>query len=430
MLCLFILFLGCIFATESLGFFGQTQQSSDFHVRNAFFDTLVRDDWPLFNAEGHYIVYYLTYWLPSAALARISQANPNLILHLWTLLHFCTLFALLYLRFKHKTLILMGIMFSVSSLFEWVEMPFLLRELAERVPSAQPVFEFFIPLWDYNNGFRYDDLWRQLAFSCFNNGLPVGIFFSLLLAARPRPAAMLHYSSLIVASSPLSALALLPYIGAKLITQVKRIRDCCRIVLSDIAVPSSLLLLTCVTAYLASTYDASQTRFLWQASPLYLDNSQNLDFRIVRYIIIFLLMGSPAWVFLHRQFRHTIAFHYVLLMLLILPLIWVGYENNEFLLKGSVPVFLFLSVLYTLAFSSCRQQWKKRVMLLFFAASSMHFVVDITLRYAHYYSWDPVKREQNIRNDWEGHLNHPGHMYYSRFIGKPSCPVILKTPSE
>lgn len=324
----------------------------------------------------------------------------------------------------------MALIFVIAPLYEWVEAPFLFAELEERVPWTQPVYDLFEPLMKYLAGMRYDNLWRQLAYCTFNNALPVATAFALLLAACPKPAATLHYSALIVSSSPLSALALMPYLGLRLLPQLKRGRDWLRMFTSSGAVPAGILLLFCVAIYFSSTHDASQTRFLWQDSSLYKGLETDGAYRMGRYAIMLFLTAVPAIFFLYRRFHRLAAFRSSLFLMVFLPLIWVGYENNELLFKGSMPLFLCLSILYMLSFCHCRKRWVRTVFLLFFAASSMHFVVDVTLRFGHYYSWDPAMRERNIRNDWEGHLNHPGHMYYSRFIGKPSCPVILKTQDD
>lgn len=426
--CLFVLFLGCLFATESLGFFGQTQQLADFSVRNAFYETLVRDSWPLFNDRAEYIVYYLAYWLPPAALAKIvSHVEPNAILHCWTLLHFCTVFGLLYVRFRHKTLLLMGIIFMVAPVFEWVEIPFLLRELAERFPATQSIYDCSMPLWDWNIGFRYDNLWRQLALCSFNNGLPAGLLFALLMAARPQPAAALHYSALIVSSSPLSAVAFLPYLGMRLAAQVRSKADAKKLLLSHAAVPAALLLLVCVAAYFSSSVQASPPRFLWQYSNSYSGREQDLLYRLGRYAIIVSLTMLPAWFFLSKRFIHTAAFRSSMFLLMLLPLVWIGNDNNELLLKGSVTVFLFLAVLYMLAYCHCPQRWMRRALLAFFAASSIFFVIDLTLRFSHFYTWNPALMKQNINNEWGGHLNHHDRLFYSQFFGRPAYPCLLKT---
>ena len=51
-----LLVLGAAFCTASLGLHGHVPQQWDFTVRNPIYETLVRCDWPLYNAEGGYFI--------------------------------------------------------------------------------------------------------------------------------------------------------------------------------------------------------------------------------------------------------------------------------------------------------------------------------------------------------------------------------------
>lgn len=129
----FLLVLGCLFAVESLGINGHAQQSGDFIVRNAIYDSLVRESWPLHSERGEYFVYYHAYWLPPALLAKwLGAAFSSFLLWGWTVLGFVLGFSLLYLRFKRSTLLLMAILFLMGPLNTWGELAYILCELSEK----------------------------------------------------------------------------------------------------------------------------------------------------------------------------------------------------------------------------------------------------------------------------------------------------------
>ena len=55
---LMVLALLCLGWTESIGLNGHVIQHHDFIVRNAIYDTLVREPWPIAGAGGSYFSYW------------------------------------------------------------------------------------------------------------------------------------------------------------------------------------------------------------------------------------------------------------------------------------------------------------------------------------------------------------------------------------
>ena len=49
---------------------GITSQHADFVVRNPIYETLIRCDWPLAEADGRHFIYYLAFWLPPALICK------------------------------------------------------------------------------------------------------------------------------------------------------------------------------------------------------------------------------------------------------------------------------------------------------------------------------------------------------------------------
>jgi predicted secreted protein len=77
---LVVLALLCLGWVESIGLNGHVIQHHDFIVRNAIYETLVREPWPIAGAGGSYFSYYLAFWLVPAGLSKLL---PGVGAELW-----------------------------------------------------------------------------------------------------------------------------------------------------------------------------------------------------------------------------------------------------------------------------------------------------------------------------------------------------------
>lgn len=414
-----LLLLGCLFAVESLGINGHAQQSGDFIVRNAIYDSLVRESWPLHSERGEYFVYYHAYWLPPALLAKwLGASFSTVLLWGWTVLGFVLGFSLLYLRFKRCTLLLMAILFLTGPLNTWGELPYILRELSEKVnsltPLAQVSYEY---LGELNQGFAYVSFWNQIAFNSFNNALPFFVFMAWFFACRPQPVQALSAASLTVVTSPLTALVTLPYLAickwkqrSELLT--KR---------AFLLVPFVLLL--AVVALYYSGGNSSTVAFLWNNLPEVSGKLADASARFSRHLLIMHLMIIPTFFLLRKRFKRTAAYRYAILLIALLPLIWIGRWNNELLIKGSILLFFLLAIMYALLI--CYEKGVRRyAAIVFLALTSIMFFWDMAARFLHFYSWNPQQMEKNIRTAWNGHLNHPDHPWYKNFWGTRNSSIL------
>ena len=418
---LFVLLLlfGCLFAVESLGINGHAQQSGDFIVRNAIYDSLVRESWPLHSERGEYFVYYHAYWLPPALLAKwLGESFSTIFLWGWTVLGFGLGFSLLYLRFKRSTLLLMGILFLTGPLNTWGELPYILSELSEKcnfiTPLVQVSYKYF---GDLNQGFAYVSFWNQIAFNSFNNALPFFVFIALFFACRPRPVAMLSAASLTVVSSPLTALVTLPYLA---ICRRKQWRE----LLSKSAfLLAPFMLLLAVLGLYFSGGNSSTVAFLWNELPEVGGKLADASARFSRHLLLMHLMIIPTFFLLRKRFKHTAAYRYAIILIAVLPLIWIGRWNNELLIKGSTLLFFLLGVMYTLLIRY-EKGVRHYVAILYLTLTSIMFFWDMAARFLHFYSWNPQQMEKNIRSSWNGHLNHPEHPWYKNFWGTRNSSIL------
>ena len=64
----------CLMLVLLCGFTGHCQQHADFIIRNAVYERLAANSWPLVTEDGHHFIYYLGHWLPPALAASFCPA--------------------------------------------------------------------------------------------------------------------------------------------------------------------------------------------------------------------------------------------------------------------------------------------------------------------------------------------------------------------
>ena len=144
----------------------------------------------------------------------------------------------------------------------------------------------------------------------------------------------------------------------------------------------------------------------------------------MKAVFIVLLMLVPMCLFLVGRYKNTAAFRVCVLLIVMLPLVWVGYENNELLFKGSAVVFMLLVLLYASALVQAKG-WRRAVLVVFCLLSAGEFCWDVGFRIVHKYTTDEQRMQQHIRDEWNGHLNHPDHLAYKNFFGRSPHASIL-----
>lgn len=409
---------------ELIGYTGHVSQSVDFMVRNPIYHTLVRDAWPIFSARGEYFIYYHSFWLPAALISKCLGAavSPDVILYLWVLLGLLLFIFLMFTRIRGKVLTLFVILCLLGNA---TELPKLLLYL-----PPFPGHDLCVKALSYS-GFgttmRYTHFWVSVAYA-FNSAVPAlvcgGLFLSKILPRRYFPIA----AALIASSSPFCTLALFPLMLILILRDVSILRK----MLSDIKVWFCVMLLVACGMYFMGQ-EASETRFIWSDS----ENLLNLPeafrlpiVRMLRYIYITLGCLIPAFLLIRRRLRRNVWFHTLFALVFILPFVWIGRHNNEFLLKGSIYLFVIYAWLLTEELRYAGQR-KRIALVLFLLASSLHLGADAMSRHWADYSWKPEKIAEHIESSWHDTLNNPDDYCYKQFWGKVLCPAIqYSVPGE
>lgn len=407
---------------ELIGYTGHVTQSMDFMVRNPIYHTLVREAWPIFSERGEYFIYYHSFWLPPALICKCLGAavSPDVILSLWVLLGLLLFIFLMFTRLRGRVLTLFVILCLLGNATELPKLPCYL--------ASFPGHDSYLKALGYC-GFgatlRYTHFWVSMVYA-FNSAVPAlvcgGLLLSKILPKRYFPIA----AALIASSSPFCTLALAPLMLILLFRNVSLLRE----LLSDIKVWFCVLLLVACGMYYVGQ-EASETRFIWSDSASLLNESIRQPFvRMFRYMYITLGCLIPAFLLLRRGLRRNVWFHTLFALAFILPLVWIGRHNNEFLLKGSIYLFVIYAWLLTEEWRYAG--WRKRVVLvLFLLASSLHLGTDAMSRHWTDYSWKPEKIAEHVESSWHDTLNHPEDYCYKQFWGKVMCPAIqYSVPGE
>lgn len=389
-------------ATALIGFHGCFPQHGDMMVRNAVYESLVREPWPLYSAGGDYFVYYLLFWLPPAALTKLCGFGGQTWLFLWTFAGLYFTIRLLSERFRAWAFPLLALFFASECMANNVNL------------SGENWVHF-------NFSFGLNQLCNS-----YNHAVPAALAAALLFTrtcpARHLPLLM----ALSALASPFAALALLPWV----LTRLWPLLRCGKVTMPFFLNAAAALLWAAVAAaYLSGQAEqGSFAGFVWQDMPYWDEPMQSLPYRGGVLCMMLLCALLPLWMLVHPRFRRTCFFRCLVLLGVALPLLWVGRLHNEWLYKGSLVFAMGQVALWSLSLKTAvrRRRWGYVVCaLLFFALSS-----EQCLRYLYgkgkHFAFTPQGMEQNLQGDWQGHLNHPDSYEYGNFFGVNRFPLLLK----
>ena len=418
-----LLVLGAAFCTASLGLHGHVLQQWDFTVRNPIYETLVRCDWPLYNAEGGYFVYYMAYWLPPALVSKLCTGfiSHTSVLWWWNFAGVLLLFLALWLRWRKRVLLIMLLVMMLGSLNDLRRFYGFFKWAWEQCPALECLEPWVSPLADWTNYF-FSGLWNQIACCTPHSALPVCIVIALICSRRLNALYIPFVSSLTVLWSPLAAVALLPWVTCITRSHLKTPADV-KTLLSQESLWAGVALLGMVGAYF-SCAQSGMLHWVTSDAPYYNDWMQTSFVRGFKALFIVLLMLIPLCLFLAGRYRNTAAFRVCALLIIVLPFVWVGYENNELLFKGSAVIFMLLVLLYASALVHAKG-WRRTLLVAFCLLSAVEFCWDVGFRILHKYTTDESIMQAHRQDALQGHLNHPDHFVYKNFFGRSPHASVL-----
>lgn len=422
-----LLVAGAALCTECLGLHGHMPQTWDYVVRNPIYETLVRCDWPLYNAEGGYFVYYMAYWLPPALMSKVLgfAISPISILWIWNAMGVLLLLLTLWLRWRKRVGIILLLILAMGSLNDLRRIYGLAKWTWEQCPALEWIEPFVRVLTDWTNYF-FLGLWNQIAINTPHTALPVCLVIAIVLSKRLPWRHIPYTSALAVLWSPLASACMLPWLMVYMKSKLSRFSGFIEL-FRPCSMWGALGLLCCVVMYF-SCMESGMIHAVWVPSPYYNEWMKDDVMRVIKSLFITCQMLIPAFVFLGSKYKRTAAFVVSAALICFLPFVWVGYENNELLFKGSAVIMMLLVILYASRFIYSHGIWRL-LLIAFVVLSAAEFMWDMAFRVIHKYTWSEEGISRNIKDEWAGHLNHPQHSAYKNFFGHRPCGHLLYSQS-
>ena len=415
---LFIVLAASLIVVEMIGFHGHSLQHGDFFVRNPIYETLIRDEWPIYNPDGQYFVYYLSFWLPPAFLAKITEGaiTPATILWLWVYIGVALGFLTLFLRIRGRILPLFILLFLVGTVWDW---RFIQNSIHYRAQFSP--FCAMLDSWlEYLNLLPVHVPWRTALNCTFNHSIPVFLTFTLLISPYVPRLVYPFFAALMVSGSPLGALAIFGILIYRLIPAFTD-REQCFYLASRWYLWVATLLVVLVALYFAEGSSAVTPRWAWEKHPVVgLDKALACTGQLAGAAI----MIAAAFIFLYK-YRRTGLFIYMILMFALCSVFFMGAVNNEWQFKASLLPYCCFAFLASYAWKHMGH--KSRILFMCFVLFCSGAVVQTGINLFRTYSWNKIQIQKNIRNEWNGHLYHPEHWVSSSFWGDGNVnPIFIR----
>ena len=405
----------CIFVADSIGFMGQVVQSFDAPYRNAMYNTLVQQPWPVFSSYNDYMVYYHAFWLPPALLSKCLGCGQWVILSVWSFVGIFLVFLVLFTRFRARTLFIFILLLFIGSVYDHVRRPF---------------FDAYVLGSHSRNEWHnivYTSVWVSIRDIYHATIVPL-LILSLMYTRLVKYEAYIFVAAFMVACGPMQALTSLPLILIWLLPSFKKSGFFYNLItgITWLAVPVVFLSLY----YIMHGNNSIGYSTLFHELPYLKKAISLLNTRIAIYVSILFFMLCPLIVIFKRNvIKDTYKILLVILSVL-LPLIWVGKWHNELLFKGSLVISFLLAVVYSRKFF--RSRWDVKFLLcLFFVLSSSRSLHDVSDRVVKSHTYAPELMKNNYKNDWNCHMNHKDDPIYCNFFGRtPSMNVLYDKAGE
>ncbi len=379
-------------------------QTLDYVVRNPMFRDLELYSWPVTydlsmqpdivknftgDAQVAMYVYYFTWWLPPAFVARVLyfmgvestwfvEAIANFALYLWAVVGLCLTFYCLVRYLKRYSYWIL----SAFVLFSGFDFPaFLMKEM------HYPAYEQQAEWWaEY---FQYSANTTQL-YWVFNQSIPVWLIVAVFLILRDNKNKA-GWASLCFAYSPYATLGMIPFAlyailhnnGNKLKTRIQNALS-----VENTLIPASMAIVFGFFYYLELNAGTTNGGFLFVTNPEFKTVTVYILFIIVEFLVYFYLMGKTA----HKYLFYKV----VLLELIFIPLYKSG-MNNDFAMRASIPALFILMVMclqYVFEMGDAGEKKKRKAMLICLmigyltSCTEIQRNVSLTLKYPQRYYID------------------------------------------
>ena len=348
--------------------------------RNAIFHDLIDYSWPVIYDNGNALVYYCTFWLPAALVGKLFGWISGLIA-LWVyalaIITVSYLLVMLYLDISTPGKLWLGALFVVF----WSGMTFLGAAIMSVLGWNLYDYRLLTDGTSYCDGFFNGESFNWVYRSNFitlqmtYNQLLLWLAVPLMLMNR-KAHSYLHLGLLVMPYSPWGFIGIIPLLvvcawpdmASKL--KKKQVKEFFLSLFSPANVAAVVVLVPIFALYFlvstraggaasASIISADQVAAAQAAGLPYTTQTgvfgflsfDRFDYRNLCALFIFYLIEFGAYMALIRpKYRRKPLFIAVFVVLLMVPLMWVGtIGGRDFCMNGSLPALYVLMIL-TLAY--------------------------------------------------------------------------------
>ncbi len=416
----------CLLLVLLCGFTGHCQQHADFVVRNAVYDQLTGRPWPLLMTDGRHFIYYLGHWLPPALGASFCPASwASWLLALWTFLGL------------ELALLAATARWGVRKTAWWALVLCCLGSPAPALDCLGMPLSSLFP--EYNSQLVLFISVPTQIFNTFNHAVPALLCAVLVLTRSLRGAGYYFMGALLLPSSPLGALLLLPYLVYETIFRhcptwkepFLRFRALLlRPVFWAAALFASVMAvfyahldgggqLSCLfSGQYAEIYHYGQRQLL-----LYPDSVKYASFLLALALDV-LLPGALIFPACRKQ-----PWYYITLGMMACSLFFrTGIMNNELLFKAPAVLYPFLSLLFLQAFRQGNLRFRA-VLLLYLAWAAIPSLACVAEKAGTFSTQADKMREHRQAHDGAtfGRPEEPACRQFTKKDGHPLPAWLFKT---
>lgn len=335
-------------------------QNADHSARNAFYEILVSNEWPVtkklfINDENQIrgIIYYIGYWLPAAVIGKIFGITAGyLFQYLWAVLG-----------------ILIGVIFLNSFLKKWSIWPLVLFIMFSGLDAIGYVLNNRLDLvltfdhiewWtNYKSGLQFSSFTTQL-YWVYNQAVYAWIILALIMLQRNNRRVLwiwclgvLQCTFPIVGMTPFVVWVILKNSGVDLQKGVhwkNAIKE-----LITIENVSGVIMGMIISLYLIGNISV-QKSVSTSPQQSYINGTEDTTYIIIRYVLFILLEIGIYYIYIYRYYKKNPIFYISLISLLLCPFVEIG-AGGDFCMRASIPS---LVILYYMVANSLKEDMLRK----------------------------------------------------------------------
>lgn len=329
-------------------------QNSDHKARNALYEMLVANQWPVIKSvvckEGVQIrglIYYIGYWLPAAVIGKMFGLTAGyLFQYLWAVIGIllCTVFLNSFMK---KWAIWPAALFMIFSGLD--ALGCILSGNAGKVLS-------FAHLEGWS-GLQFSSFTTQL-YWVFNQAVYAWILFALIMMQKNNKHIIwIWILGLITCTFPF--VGMMPFVVYVILRNRKaNLSDKKSRIQNELFSVENILgggMGVVCLLYLAGNLSA-QNSALPVAAASSIQDTEDMIYRLIRYALFIFVEIGVYYIYIYRNYKKNRLFYISLAILLLCPFVRVG-SSSDFCMRASIPS---LMVLYYMVAQSLRKDLTQR----------------------------------------------------------------------